>query len=98
MITTDIELLVEWLAANPAPIHTAEVPDWSARVQSQLGPSAVGGLMRLLVSGDDEQQYQAVAAARTLGAEVWAEDDKTWLVRLPGEQHAHRVERSDLAD
>jgi hypothetical protein len=96
MTTTNVELLAEWLAANPAPIHTTEVAAWSARVQSQLGPSALTDLMHLLVSGDDEQQYQATAAARALGAEVWTQDDNTWLVRLPGEHDERRLAtRSD---
>jgi hypothetical protein len=48
----------------------------------------IGMCRNLLAHGDLEQQYQAMAAARVLGAEVWAngrEPDLTWLVTLPGE-------------
>lgn len=76
----------EWLAANPAPIHTAEVPAWADRVWGELGEGALADLVELLAHGDLEQQYQAVAAARILGAEVWADGEEpelTWLVKLP---------------
>lgn len=84
----------EWLAAHPAPIHTPDVSAWSDRVRAELGESAFGQLIELLAHGDLEQQYQAVAAARVLGAEVWAEGDEpelTWLVRLPGEDRRREV-------
>src|SRR2546421_7424593 len=84
----------EWLAAHPAPIHTAEVPAWADRVRGELGEGALGELVELLARGDLEQQYQAVAAARVLGAEVWAEGEEpelTWLVTLPGEARPRAI-------
>jgi hypothetical protein len=90
--------VADWLAAHPAPIHTSEVAAWSDRVSTELGETALGELVELLAHGDLEQQYQAVAAARVLGADVWAhgeEPQMTWLVRLPGEaaQRAVRPEQ-----
>ena len=84
----------EWLAAHPAPIHTSEVPAWSDRVRAELGESALGELVDLLSHGDLEQQYQAVAAARVLGAEVWAEGEEPqmlWLVKLPREARQREI-------
>jgi hypothetical protein len=86
--------VADWLAAHPAPIHESEVPAWSERVRSELGEEALADLVELLAHGDLEQQYQAVAAARVLGAEVWAEGNEptmTWLVRLPNDAEARRV-------
>ena len=80
--------VAEWLAAHPAPIHTAEIPAWSDRVRDELGDRALGDLVELLAHGDLEQQYQAVAAARQLGAEVWAEGREPELrfrIKLPNE-------------
>src|SRR5437016_371756 len=86
--------VADWLAAHPAPIHTPEVPAWSDRVKAELGEAALAELVELLAHGDLEQQYQAVAAARVLGAEVWAdgdEPDAVWLVKLPRDDHQRRV-------
>lgn len=86
--------VADWLAAHPAPIHKAEVPAWSERVRAELGGEALAELLELLARGDLEQQYQAVAAARALGAEVWAdgqEPDLKWLVRLPGESRQREL-------
>jgi hypothetical protein len=84
----------EWFAAHPAPIHTSEMPAWSERVKAELGEAVLGELVELLERGDLEQQYQAVAAARALGAEVWAdgeEPEMCWLVRLPREERQRRI-------
>jgi hypothetical protein len=83
-----------WLATNPAPIHPGDVAPWSERVQAELGQAALDELIELLAHGDLEQQYQAVAAARVLGAEVWAdgkEPEMSWLVKLPGERRQPRI-------
>ena len=84
----------DWLAEHPAPIHTADVGTWSDRVKTELGDDALGELVELLAHGDLEQQYQALAAARVLGADVCPEGDEpdmTWLIRLPGEDHQRAV-------
>ena len=86
MSTTHAKKVADWLAAHPAPIHTSAVAAWSERVRSELGETALRDLVELLAGGDVEQQYQAMAAARVLGAEVWAagkEPDIVWLVKLP---------------
>ena len=47
-----------------------------------------------VADGDLEQQYQAMAAARALGADVSAEGydpDLTWVVKLSGWDHAIQV-------
>jgi hypothetical protein len=66
---------------------------------SLVGPrpelhAALSELVDLLADGDLEQQYQAAAAARVLGAEVWAEGeepDMMWLVRLPSERRPREI-------
>lgn len=86
--------VADWLAAHPAPIHKSEVPAWSERVRSELGEEALADLVELLAHGDLEQQYQAVAAARVLGAEVWAEGeepDAVWLVKLPHDERERAI-------
>lgn len=88
MSTTHAKKVADWLAAHPASIHTSEVAAWSECVKSELGQAALEAIVELLSHGDLEQQYQAVAAARALGAEVWAEGvepEMTWLIRIPGE-------------
>jgi len=94
MSTTHAKQVADWLACHPAPIHKAEVPAWSERVKTELGESALSDLVDLLAHGDLEQQYQAVAAARVLGAEVWAEGEEptmSWSVTLPGEPQPRSV-------
>jgi HEAT repeat protein len=84
----------DWLAAHPAPIHKSDVPAWSGRVKAELGEEALSELVELLADGDLEEQYQAVAAARVLGAEIWADGEEpelAWLVKLPGEDDQRRV-------
>lgn len=44
-----------------------------------------------MLGGTDEQRYQAAAAARCLGAEVYAEGDNdalVWVFRMPSETSA----------
>jgi hypothetical protein len=97
MSTTHTKHAAEWLAAHPAPIHTGEVPAWAGRVNADLGEAALGERVELLAHGDLEQQYQAVAAARVLGAEVWADGEEpglAWRVRLPGEDDQRSVHPS----
>ena len=51
-------------------------------------------LSQLLSDGDPELQYQAMAAARALGAEVCAETvdpELSWSVRLPGESSSQLI-------
>lgn len=93
MSTTHAKKTADWLAAHLAPIHTSEVAAWSECVKSELGQAALEDLVELL-SHDLEQQYQAVAAARALGAQVWAEGvepEMTWLIRIPGEARARHL-------
>jgi hypothetical protein len=88
------ENVARWIAGHPVPIHRADAAVWSERVRSELGDGALSELLELLAHGDLEQQYQAVAAVRALGAEVWAdgtEPEMTWLIRLPGETDERRL-------
>jgi hypothetical protein len=94
MSTTHAKKVADWLAAHPAPIHRSELSAWGDRVRSELSDAALEDLVDLLAHGDLEQQYQALAAARVLGAEVWAEGHEPevrWLVRLPGETSEREV-------
>ena len=89
--------VAEWLAVNFAPAHTADVPAWSERVRNELGEGALPDLVELLAHGDLEQQYQAVAAARQLGAEVWAEGKEPELrfrIKLPGDSRERVIRPS----
>jgi hypothetical protein len=63
------------LERNPAPIRGFEITAWAARVCEELTGAAMPQLLELLELGDDEQQYQAVAASCAVGAEVWATGD-----------------------
>lgn len=84
----------EWLIAHPAPVHRSELAAWTERVRDEVGDEGLPDLMELLAEGDLEVQYQAVAAARSLGAEVWAdgeEPDVVWLVDLPGDDRQRTV-------
>jgi len=54
-----------------------------------LGTGALLALVELLEIGSPGEQYGAMAAARILGAEVWATDREpnlAWTVTLPGER------------
>jgi len=78
----------QWLEEHPAPVHLGQQESWAGRVTRELGQATLPELARLLADGDPELQYQAMAAARCLGAEVWAETvdpELCWSVRLPGE-------------
>jgi hypothetical protein len=83
-----------WLMQHPAPAHRRDIPEWQARVRSKLGTDALEALIELLTNGNLEEQYQAMAAARSLGAEVSAEGydpNLTWVVKLPGWDHARQI-------
>ena len=82
-----VEDVADFLAACPPPVHTTEVEDWRRRVGAELGPGALPALVELLEIGSPAEQDAAMAAARVLGAEVWAvgsEPDLEWRVILPG--------------
>ena len=86
--------VADWLVAHPAPIHRSGPPAWSDRVEAELGVEAFEELLVLLAEGDLEEQYQPVAAARALGAEVWAggeEPNAVWLVDLPHDEHRRTI-------
>lgn len=86
--------VADWLVAHPAPIHRSGLPAWSDRVQAELGVEAFEVLLDLLAEGDLEEQYQAVAAVRALGAQVWAageEPQPVWLVDLPHEEKQRSI-------
>ncbi len=90
--TSSTQAVAQWLAQHPAPIHTQALPQWQHAVRSELGGTALDALVELLADGDLELQYQAMAAARTLGAEVYAEGQEPlcgWKVKLP-KQHRYR--------
>lgn len=92
--TRTIRDVADWLVAHPAPIHRSELAAWMERVRTDLGDEGIPDLMELLAEGDLEVQYQAVAAARALGAEVWAageEPDVVWLVDLPSDERRRTI-------
>ena len=94
MSRTHAEKTADWLAAHPAPIHTSDVAASAKYVRSKLGQAALEDLVELPSHGDLEQQYQAGAAARALGAQVWAEGvepEMTWLIRIPDEARARHL-------
>lgn len=94
MSTTHAKRVADWLAAHPAPVHKADISAWGDQVRSELGDAVLEDLIGLLADGDLEQQYQAMAAARVLGADVWAEGEDTdmvWLVKLPHDKRQHRI-------
>jgi hypothetical protein len=82
-----VEDVADFLAACPPPVHTRDVEAWRRRVQAELGPGALPGLVELLEIGSPAEQDAAMATARALGAEVWsvgAEPELEWQVTLPG--------------
>jgi hypothetical protein len=86
-ITPQVEAVANFLVAYPPPVRRAEMANWQARVRSDLGPMALPPLIELLEIGSPGEQYAAMAAARALGAEVWATDREpnlSWEVTLPG--------------
>jgi hypothetical protein len=83
-----VEDVADFLAACPPPVHTSDVEAWRRRVETELGPGAVPGLVELLEIGSPAEQDAAMATARVLGAEVWAvgvEPELEWQVTLPGD-------------
>ena len=83
-----VEDVADFLAACPPPVHTSDVEAWRRRVEAELGPGGLPGLVELLEIGSPAEQDAAMATARALGAEVWAagaEPDLEWRVTLPGE-------------
>lgn len=83
-----VEDIADFLVACPPPVHTTEVEAWRRSVEAGLGRGAFPGLVELLEIGSPAEQDAAMAAARALGAEVWAvgsEPDLEWRVTLPGE-------------
>lgn len=83
-----VEDVADFLAACPPPVHTSEAEAWRHQVEAELGRGTLPGLIQLLEIGSPAEQDAAMAAARALGAEVWAvgsEPDLEWRVTLPGE-------------
>lgn len=83
-----VEDVADFLTACPPPVHTSDVEAWRRRVEAELGPGALPGLIELLEIGSPAEQDAAMATARALGAEVWAveaEPDLEWRVTLPDE-------------
>lgn len=83
-----VEEIADFLAASPPPVHTSDVEEWRRQVETELGRGALPGLVELLEIGSPAEQDGAMAAARLLGAEVWAvgsEPDMEWRVTLPRE-------------
>ena len=83
-----VEDVADFLAACPPPVHTSDVEAWRHRVETELGPGALPGLVELLQIGSPAEQDAAMATARVLGAQVWAagaEPELEWRVTLPGE-------------
>lgn len=100
MITTDDpKVLSRWLMENFVPSGKTALAGWKQLVRRQLAPSTLPGLIRLVVGGNDEERYQAAAAARTLGAEIWAADDDlaAWDVKLPGQRRSRRITAANMA-
>lgn len=85
--TMHVEDVADFLAACPPPVHTSDVEAWRRRVEAELGRGGLPGLVELLEIGSPAEQDAAMAAARVLGAEVWAvgaEPGLEWRVTLPG--------------
>ena len=83
-----VEDVADFLAAYPPPVHMSEAEGWRRQVEAELGHGALPGLVELLEIGSPTEQDGAMAAARVLGAEVWAvgsEPELEWRVTLPGE-------------
>ena len=90
----DVEAVANFLVAYPPPVRRPEVAFWEDRVRTELGAGALSGLVELLEIGAPGEQYAAMAAARVLGAEVWATDPEpnlAWTVTLPGSRTARVI-------
>lgn len=72
---SDPDALTAWLLTHYAPSGAGQLDAWRARVRREISPAALPALAELITTGSDEERYQAVAVARTLGAQVWATDD-----------------------
>lgn len=97
--TDDPEVLSRWLMENFVPSGKTEIECWKQLVRRELAESTLPGLLELILAGNDEEQYQAVAAARTLGAEICAAEDdlSAWAVKLPGQNRTRRLTARDAA-
>jgi hypothetical protein len=89
--TPHVEAAANFLVADPPPVRRSDLPAWEERVRTELGTGALPALVELLEIGSPGEQYAAMAAARVLGAEVWATDREpnlAWKVTLPGARKA----------
>ena len=77
--------LSHWLLDHPAPVRVSELAGWERDVRARFDPTQVPSLLGLLVGGDDEVTYQAMAALRVFGVVLWEadRDTRTWDVQLP---------------
>jgi hypothetical protein len=82
---------------NFVPSGKTEIENWKQLVRRKLAKTTLPGLLDLILAGNDEEQYQAVAAARTLGAQIWAAEDdlSAWTVKLPGARRSRRLTAHD---
>lgn len=93
-LAAEVEAVANFLLADPPPVHRREIPGWEERVRTELGAAALPALVELLEIGSPAEQYAAMAAARVLGAEVWATDREpnlAWKVTLPGAEAAEVI-------
>jgi hypothetical protein len=86
--------VANFLVAYSPPVRRSEVAAWEEHVRAELGAGALSPLVELLEIGSPGEQYAAMAAARALGAEVWAterEPNLAWKVTLPGARAAKLI-------
>jgi hypothetical protein len=86
-VAPQLEAVANFLLAHPPPVHRSAMTAWHERVCSDLGVQGLPALVELLEIASPGEQYAAMAAARALGAEVWATDREphlSWEIRLPG--------------
>jgi hypothetical protein len=89
-----VEAVANFLVVDPPPVRRPDLPAWEQRVRTELGAAALPTLVELLEVGSPGEQYAAMAAARVLGAEVWATDREpnlAWKVTLPGARRAKLI-------